>query len=61
MNKYETGTYVLVLFDHYGTKKETRLLGNSGLIVAQKEGQRAINEGDCNSFVVYRILHNSKD
>ena len=61
MNKYETGTYVLVLFDHYGTKKETRLLGNSGLIVAQKEGQKAVNEDYCNSFVVYRILHNSKD
>lgn len=61
MNKYATGNYMLVLFDNYGTKKETRVFGNSGLIAAQKEGQRAKNEGECDSFVITRVLHNSKD
>lgn len=61
MNKYETGAYVLTLFDRYGTKVETRVLGNSGLLAAQKEGETEIKEGNCDSYVIKRILHNSKD
>lgn len=59
--KYSTGNYALIFFDRYGTKLETRVLDEGGLLTAQDEGHKAVADGVCASFVVIRMLFNSLD
>jgi hypothetical protein len=61
VNKYKSGNYAVLLFDRYGTKLETRILDEGGLLTAQEEGHKAVAEGVCASFVVIRMLYNSLD
>lgn len=60
MAKYAEGNYLILTFDRYGTKIETRLAELQGLIGAQKEGEKLIG-GDVASFSVLRVLINSID
>ena len=61
ISKYETGHYVLTLFDERGTKISQESLGPCGLIQAQQEGNKAIEEERAASFNVHRDLYNSMD
>lgn len=61
MSKYETGKYVLTLFDERGAKKEQFQLENEGLLAAQKLGYEHIREGRCHSFNIHRNAYNSLD
>ena len=60
-NKYQAGNYMLVLFDRYGTKLDTVMVDEGGLIHAQVKGLEMRREGLCASFCVIRVLHNSLD
>lgn len=60
MAKYSEGTYLIALFDKYGTRIETRMAENQGLVGAQKEGAKLI-DGDVASFAIMRVLTNSID
>lgn len=61
-NKYETGIYIITIFDKYGTKINSIFQSEGGLIRAQIEGEQLIKEMDgCHSFVITRVLHNSLD
>ena len=60
-NKYQAGNYMLVLFDRYGTKLDTVMVDEGGLIHAQVKGLGMRREGLCASFCVIRVLHNSLD
>ena len=59
--KYATGNYTLIFFDRYGTKINTVIVNEDGLLKAQEAGHKAIAEGLCASFVVSRVLYNSLD
>lgn len=59
--KYATGNYTLIFFDRYGTKINTVIVSEAGLIKAQDAGHKAIADGLCASFVVSRVLYNSLD
>lgn len=59
--KYQTGHYVLVTFDRYGTRLESRMLGSCGLIEGQALGRAAIQAGECDSAAVTRVVWNSRD
>jgi hypothetical protein len=61
MNKYKSGNYAVLYFDRYGTKLDTQILDEGGLLTAQAEGHRAVADGECASFVVIRMLYNSLD
>ena len=61
MNKYKSGNYAIVCFDSYGTKLDTKILDEGGLLTAQEEGHKAVAEGECASFVVIRMVYNSLD
>ena len=60
-NKYRAGSYHIVLFDRYGTKIDTKLVGQGGLLKAIEQGNKSVSEGLCASFCIVRILHNSLD
>ena len=60
-NKYQAGNYMLVLFDRYGTKLDTVMVDEGGLLTAQERGLEMRREGLCASFCVIRVLHNSLD
>jgi hypothetical protein len=59
--KYATGNYTLIFFDRYGTKINTVIVNEDGLLKAQDAGHKAIADGLCASFVVSRVLYNSLD
>ena len=59
--KYQTGHYMLVRFDRYGTKLDTQALGPSGLIEGQAQGRAAVAAGECESAAVTRVVWNSRD
>lgn len=59
MSKYGTGVYLLKGFDRLGAKMFTRKAESQNLIGAQHEGINAVNSGECFSFVVMRVMHNS--
>ena len=59
--KYQTGHYVLVTFDRYGTRLESRMLGSCGLIEGQALGRAAIQAGECDSAAVTQVAWNSRD
>lgn len=61
MSKYETGKYVLTLFDERGAKKEQFQLDSEGLLAAQRLGNECIKEGRAYSFNVHRNVFNSMD
>lgn len=60
MAKYSEGNYLILTFDKYGTKIETRIAEYQGLIGAQKEAAALIDESVA-SFVIVRVLTNSID
>jgi len=60
-NKYQTGNFMIVLFDRYGTKIDTVLVTAGGLLKAQEQGRERVSDGLCASFCVVRVLHNSLD
>jgi hypothetical protein len=60
MAKYSEGSYLIVTFDKYGTKIETRLAEHQGLIGAQKEAEKLIGE-EVASYAIMRVLTNSID
>ena len=59
--KYQTGHYLLITFDRYGTRLDSRMLGPSGLIEGQALGRAAIQAGECESAAVTRVVWNSRD
>lgn len=59
MSKYTAGTYIIKGFDRLGTKVFTRKAEKQHLIGAQHEGINLVNEGQCASFVVLRVMLNS--
>lgn len=59
--KYQTGHYLLITFDKYGTKLDSRMLGPSGLIEGQALGREAIQAGECDSAAVTCVAWNSRD
>lgn len=61
MNKYDSDSYNLTLFNERGAKIEKKALGNVGLVMAQYVGRQLVAEGDAHSFVIERVLFNSMD
>lgn len=59
--KYKTGHYLLTTFDRYGTRLDTRMLGDSGITVGAVQGRAAIQAGECDSAAVTRVVWNSRD
>lgn len=59
--KYQTGHYLLITFDKYGTKLDSRMLGPVGLVEGQALGRAAIQAGECDSAAVTRVAWNSRD
>ena len=59
MSKYTTGTYIIKGFDRLGTKVFTRKAERQHLLGAEHEGIDAVNNGECFSFVVLRVMVNS--
>lgn len=60
MAKYSEGSYLIALFDKYGTKIETRIAETHGLIGAETEGEKLIG-GVVASYAILRVLSNSID
>jgi hypothetical protein len=61
MSKYREDSYLIVLFNEYGTKMETRESSVSGLIATQEEGRRILQDEGFASFAVLRVLYNTID
>ena len=59
MNKYETGSYLLILFDKHGSKL-TEVKPES-FSLAEKLGEEAIMHPPNASYVITRTLKNSVD
>lgn len=60
MSKYAEGNYLIVTFDKYGTRIETRLAELQGIIGAQKEAAKLLDDTVA-SYAVMRVLTNSID
>jgi hypothetical protein len=58
-NKYETGTYLVLLFDKHGTQIGTEKATN--FISARELGREKTKEPPAASFVVTHTLFNSID
>jgi hypothetical protein len=61
MSKYNTGEYVLTLFDTRGTKIDQFPVEGGSLMKAQTKGYELIECGKCASFNVARNVFNSLD
>ena len=61
MAKYETGNYYLMGFDDYGAKIFSKPSLDQNLGGSIAEGDTMVTDGECASYVVYRVLVNSKD
>ena len=59
MNKYQTGSYHLHLFDKFGSLYETHYCEN--LTESKKIGEVAIASPPCASYAITRVLANSID
>ncbi len=62
MSKYSEDSYLIFLFDEYGTKIESRISPEPGLIRSQAAGFQIIkDEPRFASFAVLRVLFNTID
>ena len=59
-SKYREGNYLIIGFDPMGTKIWTRMAKNQTHLGAIDEGEEAISANECDSYVTFRIQHNSK-
>lgn len=59
MNKHNTGSYLIYLYDKYGTKQET--LSAASLTEAQTLGDRGISQPPYASYTVVRVIINTLD
>lgn len=59
MNKYKTGCYHVALFDKHGTRQDTQVANS--LMQAERLGRHMIQHPPHASYVVMRVLQNSKD
>jgi len=59
--KYRQDNYLMIGFDAYGGKVFTKLTDGQNLTGSQTEGNRLVADGECASFAILRVLHNSID
>ena len=59
--KYKQDAYLMIGFDAYGGKVFTKLTDGQNLTGSQTEGNRLVADGECASFAILRVLHNSID
>lgn len=59
--KYDTGRYVITLFDERGAKIDQFPMGDAGLIASKEHGKHLMDQGRCASFNIHRNLYNSMD
>ena len=59
--KYRTDQYLMIGFDEYGGKVFSRLTDGQNLTASQAEGNALVEDGECASFAILRVLHNSID
>ena len=59
--KYRQDNYLMIGFDEYGGKVFSRLTDGQNLTSSQAEGNALIEAGECASFAILRVLHNSID
>lgn len=59
MAKYAGGNYLILGFDIYGTKISSKISETQNLIGSQEIGRAMVEAGECASFAVVRVLHNS--
>lgn len=57
MSAYNPGQYHVLLFDRIGSR--TGKLAAESFTAAMAAGEQARQAGECHSFVVLRVLHNS--
>ena len=60
MSKYTQGNYIVATFDDLGTKLTSKSLENSGHVIAKAFGEACVKAGECDSFVLLRVVYNSK-
>jgi len=60
MSKYAEGNYLIIGFDPMGTKLFTKLAASQSHLGAIDEGEQAIQDQVCASYVTLRVQHNSK-
>jgi len=58
-SKYASGAYLILGFDRRGTKIFSRRANDQNLIGATHEGMNAVSGGECYSYAVIRVVHNS--
>ncbi|MGI9143802.1 MAG: hypothetical protein ACR2IJ_11500 [Fluviibacter sp.] len=58
--KYKQDAYLAVAFDEYGGKIFTEPC-DKNLTDSIKQGRQWMESGDCASFAIMRVLHNSID
>ena len=59
--KYRQDNYLMIGFDAYGGKVLSRLTDGQNLTASQAEGNALVEAGECASFAILRVLHNSID
>ena len=59
--KYRQDNYLMIGFDEYGGKVFSRLTDGQNLTGSQAEGNALVDAGECASFAILRVLHNSID
>ena len=59
--KYRQDNYLMIGFDAHGGKTFTKLTDGQNLTRSQEEGYQRIADGECASFALLRVLHNSVD
>ena len=59
MSKYSTGNYLIYGFNNVGSKVITKKAERQNSIGANHEGISLVNQGECNSYVILRVMHNS--
>lgn len=58
-DKYAPWTLELILFGEFGQKLKTVYIDKGTYAGTVDEGNRRVREGECASFVVRRVMHNS--
>jgi len=56
--RYETGIFILKLYDELGSKYSTQPV--DGFLKAVHTGEKLLKDLPDHSFVVFRVVHNSK-
>lgn len=59
--KYRQDNYLMIGFDAHGGKAFTKLTDGQNLGKSQDEGYKLVADGECASFAILRVLHNSID